>query len=373
MDRLAEQLLPRRPAGDERPEDRILAYYLGIDEDAPIWPNAGEVAARVGTARSAVADALEAARDRWHKSADLNAVRAEIDTLLNAAGGVASVDELAAQLLAARGSVEDDERQRSMRARATIRAAVELEAAVSPIRFAAYLDPEGRSPLVAVSAEAAEYARRLARAADSLAKEDPLPSPGRVEEELGLVPVPEGASPLAADRRLRLAVAASKGAALSARGELYPRGMPALDRASPVSWRARRRRRLAGGRNPGPRAGPLSRSHRPFRRDPDLDAMLQEASADRIWRRAARRGSRLLRPHNFRHWHRTVAIVRIRPNAPAPEATPEVLDARAIEDKIVYAADRGIFLALTVEPRRARDAEAELLRRFPRERLALSA
>src|SRR5271166_255630 len=111
VDRLAEQLLPRRPAGDERHEDRIVAYYLGIDEDATIWPNAGEVAAKVGTARSAVADALEAARDRWHKSADLNAVRAEIDTLLNTAGGVASVDELAAQLLAARGSVEDDERQ----------------------------------------------------------------------------------------------------------------------------------------------------------------------------------------------------------------------------------------------------------------------
>jgi serine/threonine protein kinase len=37
VDRLAEQLLPHRPAGDERPEDRILAYYLGIDEDAPPW------------------------------------------------------------------------------------------------------------------------------------------------------------------------------------------------------------------------------------------------------------------------------------------------------------------------------------------------
>ena len=227
VDRLAEQLLPRRPAGDERPEDRILAYYLGIDDDAPGWPTAGEVAAAVGTSRSAVAGALDTARNRWHKSAELNAVRAEIDALLHAAGGVASVDELAAQLLAARGFVEDDEGQRSRRARATIRAAIELEAAVSPTRFVAHTDPEGCTPLVAATSEAAEYARRLARAADALAIMDPLPSPGRVEEELGIVPLPEGAGPLAVDRQLRLAVAASKRAALSARGELYPRGMPA--------------------------------------------------------------------------------------------------------------------------------------------------
>lgn len=40
-------------------------------------------------------------------------------------------------------------------------------------------------------------------------------------------------------------------------------------------------------------------------------------------------------------------------------------------DKIAYAAERGIFLALTVEPRRTRDAEAELLRRFPRQTVSL--
>lgn len=36
VDRLTELLIPRRPAGDERQEDRILARYLGIEpEDAP--------------------------------------------------------------------------------------------------------------------------------------------------------------------------------------------------------------------------------------------------------------------------------------------------------------------------------------------------
>jgi hypothetical protein len=41
---------------------------------------------------------------------------------------------------------------------------------------------------------------------------------------------------------------------------------------------------------------------------------------------------------------------------------PEVLDPLAIEDKIASAAERGIFLALAVDPRRARDAEAEARR-----------
>jgi hypothetical protein len=45
VDRLAEQLIARRPAGEEKPEDAILALYLGMEPgDAPAWPNAGEVA-----------------------------------------------------------------------------------------------------------------------------------------------------------------------------------------------------------------------------------------------------------------------------------------------------------------------------------------
>jgi hypothetical protein len=188
------------------------------------------------------------------------------------------VDELGAQLLASRGSVEDDERQRSRRARAIIRAAAELETAVSPIRFAAYTASEGHPPLVAISAEGAEYARRLARTADVLAVQDPLPSPGRVDEELGLVPVPNGAEPLAPDRRLRLAVAASKDAALSARGELYPRGMSPLTAlrlslgtlASAGVLREDEIRARVQGRFP--EASPL-----PPR--PDLDVLLEKAEA----------------------------------------------------------------------------------------------
>ncbi|MDX8506141.1 BREX system serine/threonine kinase PglW [Mesorhizobium captivum] len=369
VDRLAEQLLPRRPAGDERQEDRILAYYLGIDDDAPAWPSAGDVAVAVGTARSAVADALEAARDRWHKSADLNALRSEIHVLLASAGGVATGDELTAQVLAARGSVEDDERQRSRRARAIVRAAVELEAAVLPVRFAAHAESAG-AVLIAALPEAAEYARRLARRVDALAAEDPLPSPGRVEEELGLAPVPEGAGPLTAERRLRLAVAASKGAALSARGELYPRGMPAITAlrlslgalAGPEVLREDQVRARVRGRFP--EASPL-----PPR--PELDILLDQVDAGRVWSEPAGGEAGYHARTVSSTGTGTMTIIRQPTFAPAAEVTPEVLNARAIEDKIAYAAERGIFLALTVEPRRARDAEAELLRRFARQTVSL--
>jgi hypothetical protein len=98
---------------------------------------------------------------------------------------------------------------------------------------------------------------------------------------------------------------------------------------------------------------------------------LQEAGADRIWREPPGGEAGFFSRTVADTGTGTTATIRHPTYAPAPEATPEVLDARAIEDKIVYAAERGIFLALTVEPRRARDAEAELLRRFPREQVSL--
>ena len=369
VDRLAEQLIARRPAGDEKPEDRILARYLGIEpEDAPAWPNAGEVAIAVGTARSGVADALQGARDRWHKSADLNTIRSDLVGLIEAAGGVASVNELAEQMLASRGSVQDDERERGRRARAILRAAVELEASVSPTRFAAYA--EGGPVLIASVPEFAEYARRLGRAADQLAKEDPLPSPGRVDEELGLVPVPDGVGPMPPGRLIRLATAASVSAALSARMELYPRGMAPIaalrlslgalsgpEKLTEAELRARVRGRFPEAMDLPPR--------------PALDALLDEAGADREWRAPPNEVPSFYSRTVSDSGSGTFATQRHPTTAPPPETTPEVLDARALEEKIAHAVRTGAFLALTVEPRRVADAEAELLRRFPRDVISL--
>ncbi len=370
LDWLVELLLPRRPAGVEAPDDRILAEYLGLGSTAasPLWRNPGDVARTAGVARSAVAEALDRARVRWHKNHEFNALRAEIATLLGASGGVASADELAAQLLAAHGSVRNDETERAGLALAVLRAAVELEASIGTPRFAACM--EAAPALLAMNADLADYARRLGREADRLVAEDALPSPGRVEEELELVQPPESAPALPPRRLLRLAAAASTGSALSARLELYPRGM------SPENALRLSLGTLAGsqmltdqalrGRVEGrfPAAAPL-----PAR--PDLDALLDRLGAERVWQDAGPAGSgyypRLPAPAAAS----TSEFGRYGTLSPAPETTPEVLDARGLEEKIGHAAKTGAFLALTVEPRRIREAEIELIGRFPREAVNL--
>ena len=283
-------------------------------------------------------------------------------------GGVASADELASQLLAARGSVEEGEAVRTRLALAVLRAAVELEASVTTPRFAAYM--ETAPTLIATAPELADYARRLGREADRLAGGDPLPSPGRAEEELALVAAPENATPLPHGRLLRLAAAASIGAALSARLELYPRGMAPQNAlrlslgalAGPQMLTEAALRERVRGRFP--EAAPL-----PAR--PELDALLDQLGAERVWRGDGATGAGYYPSTSVGSDTGTSGLVRYGTLTPPPEVTPELLDARALEEKISHTVKTGAFLALTVEPRRSRDAEAELLRRFPRQVISL--
>ena len=371
MDRLAELLIPRRPAGDETAEDRLLELYLGLEPaDGPVsWPAAGEVARKAGVARSAVAAVLGKARDRWHKSRELNELRTELVSLLSSAGGVATADELAALLLAARGSVEDSELI-AADWRALFSA---LPSNWKPRPATPRVLPRMRSSSpdpVALSPELAAHAVALGAIADRMALEDPLPSPGRVEEELNLVAPPDG-NALPPGRTLRLAAAASKGASLSARAELYPKGM------SPATAL-----RLSLGSLAGPRL--LSEEavrERVRGRFPDAARCRRGRISTAFLTRWARSG--LARRRSRRAWlcqphcdpvrqgqpFRCVALWHVGRRA---LATPEVLDARSLEEKIVGAGRTGAFLALTVDPRRAPRAEAELLRRFaPRERVSL--
>ncbi len=365
LDRVGELLLPRRPAGDETSEDRALANYLGI-EGVIVWPTPGDVAKACEIPRSVVATALEQGRDRWHRAHELNELRTDIAALLQGAGGVATVDELAGQLLAARGSVEEDEGDRGRLARAALRAAVELEASVEPIRFGA--NAEGEPVLLATHPDLADHARRLGQAADRLAASDPLPSLNRAQEELAAVPASTAVTPPPTQRVLRLAVSASRTAALSARLEIYPRGLAPLaalrlslgslvgaQRLTETEVRERVRGRF-------PDATPL-----PDR--PDLDALLEEAGAERLWRPDEKGGAYYAKDDATDS--STPSVVRHGTIGPLVDATPEVLSARDLEEKLAHATKTGAFLALTVEPRRAGRAEAELLRRFPRQRVSL--
>ena len=74
------------------------------------------------------------------------------------------------------------------------------------------------------------------------------------------------------ERGLRLAVAAARVAALSTRGELYPRGMPGAKRPAPLARRAGGQGRPNGGDDSRPCFADDSRRRSRFRRDPSSTA-----------------------------------------------------------------------------------------------------
>lgn len=375
IDRLADLLVPRRPLGAETAEDRVLAVFLGLQETGTpsAWLTAGGVASQCGVSRSAVATALAKARERWLRQPALRTVRDEVRTLLRTNGGVMTVPELVPQLLAMHGSLlGDDDRWRF--AGAVLRAAAETELDLATPRFRMF---EGEAdPLIAEREELAEHTRTLARAADALAALDPLAPPQRVFEELDALGWPvleeEGAAPRPAPVRVRaLAVAASRTAALSSKGEIYPRGMP-----------AERTLRLAAGSLLGPRAlteaqlrerveGRYAEAARlPAR--PALDALLEQAGTSRVWREDGEDGPGYYADHgDFGMSSGLTSLHRSLTDGPPVEQTPEVEAARRLEERMAYALRSGGFLALTVDPRRYLDAEQALLDRFPLRRVSI--
>jgi serine/threonine protein kinase len=361
IDRLTEQLLPRRPAGEDMPEDRALADYLGLEGNgATLWATIGDAAGRCGMSRDAVTAAILKGRERWGKFPSITRMRDDIDALLSAQGGVMTATEAAAQVLAARGSYRDDHQERLRLASAIVRAASEVEGALVEPRFQGFAEAV---PLIAKSEEAALCALELGEAADRLADADPLPSPQRVVETLQAIVPTTSVTPLAPQRLPKLATAVAERARLSSRGEIYPKGLAAA-----------RALRLAVGALVGPATLTVAeiRSRvegrfpeaEPLPDRPELDALLADAGAELKWDEAVNAYRRLtmggtstdISGPKIRHQTEGLAV----------ELTPEVLNARAFEDKLAYTLKTGGFIALTCEPRHARTAEAELMRRFPR-------
>lgn len=375
IDELAAQLLPKRPAGDDRPEERALATYLGLEEaqEERLWPTLGEAATQCQLARSMLTSALLKARERWLKSPAMTVLRTDIETLLDAHCGVMTLRELALGLLAARGSAQQDDDTRLRLAAAVVRACCEAEFDLAAQRYQVYEnDPV---PLLARTAELADYAKRLAAAADEAARAEPLLAPQRAQEALDGVPRPDGVTPFPTQRLLRMATAASKTAALSSRLEIYPRGMPpsvALRQSlgalvGPKFLKAEDVIDRVRGRYPEAETLP---SH------PLLDSLLAAAGVSLDWRDTGPNGAgyyatpKGLGPSAGT----TTYYVRHGTLDEQPiEFSAEIAEARQFEERLEYASKSGGFLALTVSPRLARHAEAELLKRFGLERVSFDA
>jgi len=373
INELAAQLLPRRPAGDDRPEEAALAHYLGLDDRvlAGVWPSLGESAQAHPVDRAMLTAALVKARERWLKNPAFTELRQQLNALLRSQGQVMSAAESAMALLALRGCAVQDDAERRRQATAVLRAAVEAEAHLDPPRFEAFDHQPGA--LIASAAAWADYARQLGAAADACALADPLLPPRRVLETLEGVPPPSapdaGAAPTAAlapTRLLRLATSASRQAALSSRQEIYPRGMaplPALRQSLGALVGARQLRLgeiqdRVRGRYPEAAALPGR---------PELDRLLEEAGAPLSWDASAAEGGayRLSTLGSAQTTGATTTFSRQTTDLTAPgDGDEETADAAAVEARLKRSFQQGGLLVLTVHPRLARRAESELLHRF---------
>ena len=388
INELAAQLLPRRPAGDDRPEETALAHYLGLDpEQINPWPTLGDSAQATHVDRSTLTAALIKARERWLKNPAFTEVRLQLDKLVHSQGQVMTANEAALALLALRGCAQQDDVERLQLAGAVLRAALEAESHLETPRFECF--DHQPSPLIATSSAWADYARQLGTVADTCALAEPLMPPSRVLEALEAVKPTGNAlgggqgqdvnasamgsvANIPSSRLLRLATSASRKAALSSRQEIYARGMPALQAlrqslgalvGAPTLRISELQDRVRGRY---PEAAPL-----PNR--PALDRLLEEVNAPLQWSPTAFEGKGAylcasLGSHptagTTTLFSRQSTFLGTSANDARAVDSQEDADARSAEERLQRSLKSGGLLVLTIEPRQARHAEAELLRRF---------
>ena len=236
IDLLASKLVSTRiPEG----EARLMRGALGMEGNLGLLPAHREVAESLGATPTGMARAIRRLRERWNRQRWMTRLRDSVAALVAKHGGVMTMRELADALAAIRGSTETGE-ARLRRAGAVAAAALEMESAREDSRFrlhrrdaspgasALVLATDALDPALTASVEArADWVRELGKLADDLAEADPLLPPARVTEALAEAAPPAGMQAPDPERILRLAVQSAARAAVSSRGELYPRGMAA--------------------------------------------------------------------------------------------------------------------------------------------------
>jgi serine/threonine protein kinase len=378
INELAAQLLPRRPAGDDRPEEAALAHYLGLDDavKAGVWPSLGDSAQSGQVDRTTLTASLIKARERWLKNPAFTELRLQIDSLLHSQGQVMSAAEGAMSLLALRGCAAQDDVERLRQATAVLRAAVEAEAHLDQPRFEAF--DHQPSMLIACASAWADYARQLGAAADACALADPLLPPSRVLETLEGVSQPQSSTatlaagglptgPLTQTRLLRLAASASRKAAVSSRQEIYPRGMAPLQALKQSLGALVGAPELTVADIQGRVRGRYPEAARlPGR--PELDRLLEECGAPLAWNATAADGRGAFRLTTLGRVQTAGTTTQFSRHStlltPHASGDNDVIQAAAVEDRLVRGLQQGGMLVLTVHPRIARHAEAELLHRF---------
>lgn len=365
LDLVAQQLLAGGAKGEGAAGREILRTVLSLPSEripAPaFWPSQTDIAKALGVSRQRIGQAVTGGRERWRRNPSLTAIRDWTADFINSQGGATTPKELAQALLTARGSTSEESKaiEASL---AVARAAVETELARTEPKFI-----ESRSNgrvVLALTPELADYAESLGEIADELAGLDPLATPQRTLEQLRGVKLPDDVAALADNRLLQLAVAASNRAALSARGEIYPRGMEpkrvlqlaqgALFVSKDITIDELQRRVQARY----PDASPL-----PPR--PDLDRLLTEQGSRLEWVADRDAFAPIVTPSDAASGSSTTHVGRTsdRPSFYEP-ASPAHTAAKEFEERLRHSLQHGSFLVLMVPLKAARLAQERLLQRF---------
>jgi hypothetical protein len=191
-----------------------------LDSGLPAARSVPEVAASMGIEPALIHVSLQFLRDK--KWADNPVAQTLVDTLRPLLADPAMAMEDLARALADTRCPEDVSDDDLVSARALVRVALELRPA--PIAHWRRLDS---GPWLARDVAALDALPALAAVADELAASEPLPSTDTVRRLLAEAVEGTPLASLSPDQRVLLAARASKAAAVSARLELYPRGMPA--------------------------------------------------------------------------------------------------------------------------------------------------
>ncbi len=381
IDLLVQQLLPRLTGDDSDKKGRTLRLHLGLEDPQPLsldaalslWPGQVEIAQAVGLSRGRISQILSEARDRWSRRvSSLTAVREEVAALLNRNGGVMTLRELGEGVLVQRGSVQQ-EPDRSRMAQAVTRAALEVERSRELPRW---IERRGDGQIFLAwnedghGLERSDYAIRLGRRADELAALDPLLTPSRVLECLQEERLPEAIPALTVPRLLKLAVLASRTAALSSRQEIYPKDIT-----------AGRALKLAQGALLGARTLTIAQIQERVKgryplvtqwpERPELDRLLEEAGCRFEWQpTGGPQGEGIyVRPDDTAFLGLTSTTRTARQGSGelvggTEGITPEMAEARAFQQRLTRAAREGLFLALRVPPRHALSVEQRLRQGF---------
>ena len=234
LEALVKSLLVRNRDAESRSSE-ALADYLGIGtsgDATPRDPVSMQVAAEAhGLTRAAVHIAIDTSVKRWRKNAAFSHAASVVQELLQARGGVATMEEIAAAIatrLPADGASTRAERLKAGFAVALSVAEAEKRIEDNP-RYE--LRRAGRRAFIVAHGldAAAPYAIKLGEAADRLVDRSPpvLAGPAACIAELRGVNRPAELPELANERLLALAAAVSAQACVNGRGELYPRGLDA--------------------------------------------------------------------------------------------------------------------------------------------------